>query len=164
MKFPVKFSIAALLTLVAMVAGYLAGYQGGFRIPAKYDGVWRVTSATNDGQDYPLASDPDGSLSAGECDTVELIFSENRVLIASTDGEAVVMESREVPNSQELKLELTGFGYQYGERAGPHYAIIKRSGPKLLFAWVDSTASKIDSSKGGKQVVFTAVRPNSNGK
>ena len=163
MKFPVKFSIAALLTLIAMVAGYLAGYQGGFRIPPKFSGVWRITSATDDGLDFPLAADPDGSLSAGECPHIELIFSDNRLLIVSTDGEAMVCETREIPNSNELKLELTGFGY-HGKRDGPHYAIMKRSGQNLVFAWADSNATRIDPTRGGKQIVYTAVRPDSSRK
>ena len=160
MKFPVKFSIAALLTLIAMVAGYLAGYQGGFRIPPEFKGVWRIASATNDGLNFPLAADPDGSLSAGECGDIELILSENRLLIVSTDGQAMACETREISDSDGLKLELTGFGY-HGKSDGPHYAIMKRSGAKLLFAWVDCKATKIDSSNGAKQVVYTAVRPDS---
>ena len=163
MKFPFRFSIAALLTIIAMFAGYLAGYQGGFRIPAKFDGVWRITSASDNGIDFPLAADPDGSLSAGECADIELIFSENRLLVVSADGKALVCETRELSNSGQLKLELTGFGY-HGKRDGKHYAILKRSGEKLKFAWVDSRATEIDSSQGGKQIVYTAVRPQSNGK
>ena len=54
MKFPFRFSIAPLLTIIAMFAGYLAGYQGGFRIPAKFDGVWRITSASDNGIDLSL--------------------------------------------------------------------------------------------------------------
>ena len=163
MKFPLRFSIAALLTILAMVAGYLAGYQGGFRIPAKFDGVWRIKSATDDGLDYPLAADPDGSLSAGECKDIELILTENRLLVVSTNGEAMVLETKQVSDSKELKLELTGFGY-HGKRDGKHYAILKRTGEKLIFAWVDPNATEIDSSQGGKQIVYTAVRPKSNGK
>ena len=81
----------------------------------------------------------------------------------SADGKALVCETRELSNSGQLKLELTGFGY-HGKRDGKHYAILKRSGEKLKLAWVDSRATEIDSSQGGKQIVYTAVRPQSNGK
>ena len=77
-----------------MIAGFLAGYQGGFRIPPKFSGVWRITSATNDGLDFPLAADPDGSHSVGECGDIELVLSENRLLIVSTDGRAMACETR----------------------------------------------------------------------
>lgn len=144
-----------------MVAGYLAGYQGEFRIPPKFDGVWQISSATEDGLALTLATN--GSRSAGEFADAELIFSENRLTVVRTNGEAIVVEMRKVASGNEMKLELSGLGND-GKADGFSYAIMKRSGPKLLFAWVDSSATKIDSSQGGKQFVYTAVRPNSTGK
>jgi len=162
MKFPFRFSIAVLLTVVAMAAGFLAGYQGTFRVPAKFEGVWRIRSATNDGEKYPLAIESDGSLSQGECGEVELIFSGNRLVVVSTDGRGGVCEMSELPGSSELKLELKGFGFS--EDNDPAYAIVKRSGSDLIFAWVDFNATRIDNSIGGQQIVYTATRPTQNGK
>ncbi len=157
MKFPIRFSIAVLLTVVAMLGGFLAGYQYQFRIPAKYEGVWKITSALEDGIEIPLASSPDGSVGIGECKETELIFTGNRIGIVDTSGRALVAELRRVADSPDLKLELEGLGYE-GRRDELHYAILKRSGSKLIFAWVGQNAREIDMSVGGQQFVFTLER------
>ena len=157
MKFPFRFSIAVLLTLVAIAAGFLAGYQGSFRVPAKFEGVWKIQSATDDGTNFPLAADPFGALTFGECAHIELILTSNRLLIVSTDGRADVTEIREIAGTPELKLEMRGLGAR-GKRDGPSYAILKRSGPDLIFAWVGANANNIDASTGGKQIVYNATR------
>lgn len=157
MKFPIRFSIAVLLTAVAMLAGFLAGYQNQFRMPEKYEGVWKIASAMDDGIEMPLASSPDGSVGIGECKETELIFTGNRIGIVDTSGNALVAELRKVSESPDLKLELEGLGYE-GRRDDLHYAILKRSGPKLIFAWVGQDMTEIDMSVGGKQFVLTLER------
>ena len=52
-------------------------------IPAEFHGVWRTTSAINDGDNQPLAEDPVGSQTAGECEMLEIFICETRAVLVT---------------------------------------------------------------------------------
>jgi hypothetical protein len=127
-------------------------------VPQEFCGVWKVTAATSDGINQPLAEDPDGSLSAGECGTLEIIIYENRAIIVETSGQAMVCRARVLTVQPELKIEFTGYGF-HGKRDGPSYAILKRIDERTIqMAWCEADAQRVNATKGGRQFVYTATR------
>ena len=127
-------------------------------IPSEYHGVWQITSATDDGNNQPLAEDRDGSLSAGECGILEIIICENRAIIVHTDGDAMVGRARVLTTRPDLKIEWLGFGY-HAKQDGPRYALLKRLDENTLqFAFCDRGAGTINAKSGGHQFVLTATK------
>jgi hypothetical protein len=147
-------------TCIAMVAAVSLGTTCAVDpgIPTEFRGVWKITAASNDGVKRPLAEDPDGSLSAGECEMLEIIICETRAIIVKTDGNAMVGRARVIATQPELKIEWTGFGY-HANQDGPIYALLKRVDEGTLqFAFCERDSQRVNSSSGGRQLVLTATK------
>ena len=137
---------------------HVAAVDNSVNLLDDFNGVWTITSATDDGVDQPLAEDPDGSVSAGECELIEIIICENRVVIVSTDGDAMVGQIRVLEKEPQLKIELTGFGY-HAKQDGPSYAILQYvDNNAMQFSFCSKDAKRINSAVGGQQFVLTAER------
>ena len=127
-------------------------------IPAEFHGVWKISSASNDGVNQPLAQDPDVGLRAGECDMLEIIICETRAVIVKTNGDGMVGRARVLASKPELKIEWSGFGY-HAKQDGPSYALLKRLDDNTLqFAFCEPDAQHVNSSLGGQQWVLTATK------
>lgn len=128
------------------------------QVPDDFNGVWKIKSALNDGKNQPLAKDPDGSLSVGECGMMEIIITANRIVIVNTDGEATVGQFKILAQKPELKIKWTGFGY-HAKQDGPIYAILKQTDKnEIQFSFSSEEQKRVDASIGGKQFVLTAIR------
>lgn len=157
MTFPIRFSIAAMLTAIAMFAGFLVGNRGEYRIPKEFEGVWIIESAVFEGIPAPL-SDLE-SVGAGECDTMEFLISENRLVMTDISGNGAVTAIKKTPSAGSLKLEATGLGYAAIQEPETYYFLLERHGPKLHIAWTDPKALRIDESVKAGQIICKAARP-----
>ena len=158
MKSATKFSIATLLMAIAIFAGYLSGFRGSYRIPREFEGVWEITSAVSEGNELKMANPDRRFLDSDECEFTELIFSDNRLFLVKTNGDAVACKVKPISGSNGMKLELAGFGYR-AEQDGPTYCIAKRNGIDLDVAFVGVNDNTIDHTASSKQTVYTAMRP-----
>ncbi len=127
-------------------------------IPPEFRGVWKITAATDHGVNQPLAEDPDGSLSVGECGILEVVICETRVIIVETDGDATVGQTRIIATEPELKIELRGYGY-HAKQNGPSFAILKLIDEQTMqLAFCEQSSRRVNTSTVGHQFVVTATR------
>lgn len=143
--------------LLCLIGTGLESNRASFNdVPKEFIGVWQVKSATENGTNVPLAKDPDGSLSVGECGFLEIIVSKSRIVIVQTSGEAIVARAKVIAEKPEIKIELKGFGY-HAKRDGPSYCLLKKTkNDEIQFAFCESDADRLDITAGGEQFVLTA--------
>ena len=124
-------------------------------IPSEFEGVWAISAVTDDGVAQPDAQD---SVTGALAD-VEIVICKNRVVLVRHDGSSMVGKVKVVGTEPELKLELVT-GIYHDKEGHKSYALLKRSGDELIFAWVSPEMRVIDSQKGGGQIVMTATSQN----
>lgn len=163
MKF--RFSIAVLLTISAMVAGYIAGSERTFvpvypaHVPVEMEGIWRIKSMFKNGVDYNRVFKGPGRAFLDDCKFVEFVFVDDRLFVSSCDGASNIFHLVKLyPDSNSktmIKCQLSSIHESFG---GHRHAIVKRTGDNLSVALVDSSATEIDTSPSSNQIIFYASR------
>jgi len=125
-------------------------------LPKEFEGVWAISAVAENGVDQRLAKDPD-ALSVGEWDEVEILICENRIVIIKTGGSSMACKAKVLAIKPELKIEVTT-GRCHDKDGGASYAVLKRNGDELTFAWVPPEMRTINNKKGGGQIVLTAKK------
>lgn len=147
--------------------------------PDDVEGVWKVISASRDGNELPLSYMPP---KIPYLDYDEIIIASNRIVIVSDDGTAAALQTRILAESPQLKFECFRLGSYnskardeflkryfgnslaqnrsagFGTEDNPSYLLLERMGDQLKFALVGKENDRIDASKGAHQLVMTATR------
>ena len=155
MKRYTRFSIAALMCLTAVLAILLARYTSSASGLHGYTGVWQVDHGV-DNTAYSKSKTGINTMILVDTQDAEIVLTSNRLFFVSswkTTGYEIL--DFELGDETKLKLRELNSGIKT-------YAMLKRAGPKLSFAFVDASVTQIDESANGNQIVYTAQRSSGN--
>ncbi len=144
-----QFSIAILLCIMAVVAFLLARSTKTKSPLDRYIGVWQVAQGV-DNTAYSRSKIGINAMILVDSQDAELVLTSTRLFFVSsfkTSGYEIL--DSELGNETKLKLRELNSGLTT-------YAILKRTGSNLSFAFVDAKTTHIDESASGNQIVYTA--------
>ena len=125
------------------------------RLPAEFEGVWKIVTITENGVDQPLATD--SSLSTGEWGMSEIVICEDRLITIDTDGSSMAGKARLLTTEPEAKIEVTT-GICHDKQGDKSCAVLKLDDDKLILTWGSPEIRVVDDAAGGDQIVIVARR------